>query len=236
MYLVHSAVYLALGIVDDGFDPQHEIVIFGHFDGYFIHSLSIQAFAYACHPLIGPTMERLNNPTITRQYVTLGLLCLSAASCYALGGLMPYLTLFTKIQTPVVFVHYPEHRPFTIVAKAFYGIFLTATTPLILYSARLSLNSMFWRSEMTTLRWNLIGVSILVVCILLAITVSSITAMFDIVGGVTCTIIIYILPAVYYLRICRRESCIKTILSWLMIPVGLASMAVCLYQSIEGLL
>jgi hypothetical protein len=230
LYIIHSAYYLGFGISHRGFDPEKELVI-ASVNKYFVPALAIQAFAYACHPIVGPTMDKLRNPTTTRKYLTMGLLCLLASCCYTCGGILPYLTLFEHIKDPVIFVYYGQ-EPFTVMTEALYAVFLTATSPLILYQCRMSLNDIFWKSEATTLRWNIVGVIVLGVCTLLAITVKEIMTMFDLVGGVTCTTIIYILPSIYYLRICGKKNIWKTVAAFAMIPIGVASMSVCLYHSI----
>jgi amino acid permease len=234
LYLVHSAVYLVIYTRESGFNPDGTMKLF-QFNKFFIKSLSVQAFAFACHPLIGPTLERLTNPTWQRQYSTMLILAICASGCYALGGLLPYLTLFDRILDPVVFVYYGPGQVFTIVTKALYAIFLIITSPLILYSARLALNDFIFRKPFTTLKWALIGIALILGGTILAITVTSIPTMFGFIGGVTCNLIVYTLPAIYYIRICTDGSRWKRIVSWAMIAVGTVAMAVCLYDSIASL-
>jgi amino acid permease len=234
LYLIHSAVYLILYTRERGFNPDQTMRLFD-FNKFFIKSLSVQAFAFACHPLIGPTLERLIEPTWQRQYSTVLILTLCASGCYALGGLLPYLTLFDQILDPVIFVYYSPGQIFTIITKALYAIFLIITSPLILYSARLSLNDFIFRKPFTTLKWALIGIGLILGGTILAITVTSIPTMFGFVGGVTCNLIVYTLPAIYYLRICKEGRTWKRIISWVMIAVGTVAMVVCLYDSIASL-
>jgi sodium-coupled neutral amino acid transporter 4 len=235
LYIIHSAVYLVVYSVRDGFDPESQI-LYGRFNHYFLSSLSIQAFAYACHPLIGPTLEKLKQPTKARQRKTMTILTICASSCYALGGLLPYLTLFDKITTPVVFVYYDKGQPFTILTKGLYGLFVVFTTPLILLSARLSLNDVVFKTEFTTARYWIMGIVLVSLCIVLAVTVESLEKVFGLVGGLTCNIIVYILPSIYYIRICRRESLFKTIVAWSMVPIGLVLIGICSYAEIHTIM
>jgi sodium-coupled neutral amino acid transporter 10 len=234
LYVVHSAVYLIIGITRDGFDPDHELRIF-QFNEFVIPALSIQAFAFACHPLIGPTLSRLIEPTQARQYRTMTILACGATTCYLAGGLLPYLTLFDKIADPVVFVYYPTGQVFTIVEKALYALFLVFTTPLILFSARLGLNDLIFKTEFTPMRWRVVGISTMAATIILAVTVTSISTMFELIGGVTCNLIVYLLPSLYYIRLCSGDSPVKTVIAWIMMPIGVASMVICLYESIHSI-
>jgi sodium-coupled neutral amino acid transporter 11 len=164
------------------------------------------------------------------------ILTLCASSCYALGGLLPYLTLFDRILTPVVFVHYDKGQPFTILTKAFYALFVVFTTPLILFSARLSFNSVVFQSEFTPLRYWTIGILLVSACILLAVTVESLEKVFGLVGGITCNIIVYILPAISYIRLCKGESTLKRIVAWVMAPTGVVLIAICMYAEVSNIL
>jgi amino acid permease len=231
LYIIHSAIYLVVYSVRDGFDPESQIQ-YGKFNHYFLSSLSIQAFAYACHPLIGPTLEKLKRPTKARQYRTMTILTLCASSSYTLGGLLPYLTLFDKIATPVVFVYYDKGQSLTILTKGLYGLFVVFTTPLILLSARISLNDVLFKSEFTTARYWIMGIILVTLCIVLAVTVESLEKVFGLVGGLTCNIIVYILPALYYIRLCRGENTLKMTVAWLMAPVGLVLIGICMYAEI----
>ena len=60
--------------------------------------------------------------------------------------------------------------------------------------------------------------------------------MFSLVGGVTCPIIVYIFPSLYYLKICTNESKIKTIFSYVSIVVGITFIIICLYDAIRSMI
>jgi sodium-coupled neutral amino acid transporter 4 len=132
---------------------------------------------------------------------------MGAGYCYLLGGIIPYLTLVDKVTNPVIFSCYPSGQPLTIVTKALYGLFLIIATPLILYSARLCFVALFLKEELGFWKGNGIGVAILMV---VAAAVQSISVMFDFLGGVAVSWILYILPVIYYLRLCKGESRWKT--------------------------
>ncbi|OHS97973.1 Transmembrane amino acid transporter protein [Tritrichomonas foetus] len=234
-YIVHTVYNFGVQIKSDGgFDINHEMVLFS-FNQYFIPSLSIQAFAYTFNMMVAPTIEKLKAPTRKRQYLTFSIVIIFSCFTYILCGVLPYFTLFSNIQHEIVFEDFYKGRPFTILMKVLFGVFLIMTTPLILYSCRVAFNDATFRSEFTAIRWNIMGVVILALAAIIAVTVKSITTVFGFIGGVTCTMAAYVLPSIYYLRICKKESLPKTILSWFMLPMGIVIMCVCLYDSIRSL-
>jgi amino acid permease len=213
--------------------------MFDQIGKFIIPSLSIQSFAYHCHPVIGPTIQQLANPTRMRKYITLGLVTLGAAICYLLGGILPYLTLFHDHTFSTVILNdyhdaWETAQPFTMVAQTLYAAILFLTAALILITARIGFNDIvFFGAEMSTARRIIIGVSHMIGAALIAILVKSIGRMFDFIGGVTCGAIVYVFPALFYLGVCRHESYLKSILALFAILFGLGVMAVCLYHAIR---
>jgi hypothetical protein len=183
-------------------------------------------------------MLQLADPTRERQYKLMAAVVGSAAICYIVGGLLPYLTLLEGITDVVIFSCYPDGRVFTIITKVLYATFLLITTPLVLYSARLSLIGLIkqWcKVVITPRRFDVIGIVLLAVIAVLAVLVTSIPLMFDFIGGVTVSIILYAFPSSFYLRLCKGESTPKTVLAWAMTPLGVATVVVCLYDTISRL-
>jgi amino acid permease len=238
LYLVHSAVYLIVEVSNDAFDPNHEIK-WVTFDGKIITSLAIQAFAYHCHPTVGPTLIRLQNPTRGRQYRTLAAVVGAAGFAYLVGGLLPYLTLVNRITEPIVFMCYPTQQVFTIITKGLYAVFLLITTPLILFSARFCLVGLVTTkdaSELPSWVWLGIGVVMLLLAAVMAGAVESLGVMFDFLGGMICSLILYIFPSLYYIRLCKGESTWKTIAAWAMIPLGVSTVVLSFYDTVQHMM
>ena len=221
--------------VTNNLNHKFEGITLFSFNKYFIPSLSIQAFAFTFNMMVTPTIEKLKNPNRKNQYTTFA--CVIGISCitYIICGVLPYLALVPNIKHAIVFEDFVHGRIFTVMVKALFGIFLIMTTPLILFSCRVALNDATFGSEFTTLRWNLMGILVLVVTVVIAAAVESITTVFDFIGGVASTLTAYVLPSLYYLRICRNESVWKKVLSCVLMPSGLVIMCVCLYDSIRSI-
>jgi amino acid permease len=60
--------------------------------------------------------------------------------------------------------------------------------------------------------------------------------MFDLIGGIAVSFIVYIFPALFYIRICRGESKWKYAVSWFLVPFGLVISVVSLYDSIHHII
>jgi sodium-coupled neutral amino acid transporter 2 len=243
-YVVHAVYYFGLGIEKYGFDPEHRVVAFDP-SGYFIQSISIQAFAFHCHPGVGPTLAKLISPTRRRQYGTLAIVIVAGGLCYMIAGLFPYMTTIAtgskagrnmRIVSPVVFHDYDTTQLFTMVVEGLYALFLLLTTPLVLFAARVALHDLISTDEPSDCMWNTVGIAVFIGVVLLAVLVKNIGTMFDFIGGVTISGIIYILPSAYYLKLCRKESTVKKIVAIALIPIGAATIVLCLYDAVNGIL
>ena len=234
IYIVHNIIYFSKSVHADGFDPQHEIKYFS-FNEFFIPSIAIQATSYNCHPNIFPALEKLENGTKRRKMTVMIIVTIVAFLIYTTGGLFGYLTLFDRIQDPVAIAWYPSGQVFTFITEGLYSVLLCLTVPLIYWASRLSINDLVFKAEFTTLRWNVIGVSLLLVGGLIAVTVKKITVIFSFIGGVCSPVIVYILPSLYFLRINKERSKLATLIAYFILVFGAASIVICLYDTIRSL-
>lgn len=246
IYFIHSIYIFVLSMtektnknlfsVTSNIKHEFEGLTLFSFNKYFIPSLSIQAFAFTFNMMVTPTIEKLKNPTRNNQYKTFGFVIGISCITYIVCGTLPYLALVPNIKHAIVFEDFVHGRIFTVIVKALFGVFLIMTTPLILFSCRVALNDATFDSEFTSLRWNLMGILILIITFVIAAAVESITTVFGFIGGVTSTLTAYVLPSLYYFRICRNESLVKKIVAGILMPSGLIIMCVCLYDSVRSII
>jgi sodium-coupled neutral amino acid transporter 11 len=232
-YLAHSITYFVKGVRGGTIGPRSDFVYF-KFNKFFIPALSTQAFAFHCHPGTGPTIARLIQRTRGRQYATMAAVIGAAAVCFIVGGLLPYLTL-APVGGQVIFDWYPEGRIFTYITEGLYALFLLVTAPLLFYAARVALHDLISKTEPSPAFWRILGTVVFAAVILVAVLVKNVGTMFDFIGGVTISAIIYILPPVFYLVI-SRESPVKTVCAWIQIPIGVAIICVCTYHAIKSII
>lgn len=228
VYFLHCAYYFGKSVKNDGFDPQKQMKYFD-FSRIFLSAMGIQATSYTCHPNIFPTLVKLENGTKTRKTIVMACVVCLAYLIYTAPGLLGYFTLFDKIQDPVVITYYPSGQIFTSITTGLYALLTVFCVPLILFACRLSINDIIFKTEFTTLRWNLIALVLLVLAAIIAITVKKINSIFGIIGGVLCPLIAYILPAFYYIRICK-PGIFKLLFAYFVILFGFAIIVISLYN------
>ena len=151
---------------------------------------------------------------------------------YTSSGIFGYLTLFDKILDPVAISYYPSGQTFTLITQALYTLLLALSVPLIFWSCRLSFNEIFFKSAFTTLRWNVIGISIVLLSGVIAVTVKAINTVFSIIGGLFSPLIVYLLPSLYFLRISRERTLLTTSLAYFLILFGFFTIVISLYNTI----
>jgi amino acid permease len=234
IYLIHNIFYFIRSVNKYGFDPQNEIN-YVTFNKFFIPSIAIQATSYSCHQNIFPALNKLENGTKQRKMTVMIIVAIIAFLIYTTGGLFGYITLFDKIDDPVSISWYPEGQIFTFITQGLYSILLCLTIPLLYWASRLSINDLVFKSEFTTLRWNFIGISLLLVGGLIAVTVKKIVVVFSFIGGICSPLIVYILPTLYFLRINKERSKIATFIAYCLLVIGFASITICLYDRISSM-
>ena len=231
VYIFHNIFYFSKSVAENGFDPQGETKLFS-FSNLVITSIAIQGTSYNCHPNIFPTLEKLYNNTRKRKMITMVIVALCAFLIYTSSGIFGYLTLFDKILDPVAISYYPSGQTFTLITQALYTLLLALSVPLIFWSCRLSFNEIFFKSAFTTLRWNVIGISIVLLSGVIAVTVKAINTVFSIIGGLFSPLIVYLLPSLYFLRISRERTLLTTSLAYFLILFGFFTIVISLYNTI----
>ncbi|KAK8860765.1 hypothetical protein M9Y10_012431 [Tritrichomonas musculus] len=233
-YIFHSIYYFSKSV--HPFDPKGQLKIFKFDINQVLPSLAIQASSYTCHPSIFPTLVKLENPTKFRENLVMLLVTICATTLYLVGGIFPYLTLFNDIKDPIVLNYYPKGQVFTFVIKICYSIILVLTTPILIFATRLSVNDLLFSSEMSPMRHNIIGIVLLMLAGLIAVTVTKVNLIFGVVGGISAPLLIYILPSLYYLNICKEGSKVKRAVSWFSLVLGPIFITVCLYDSVKTII
>ena len=235
VYIIHNIYYFSKSVHDNGFDPQHQTKLFS-FTNLVITSIAIQGTSYNCHPNIFPTLEKLENNSRKRKMITMVIVAICAFAIYTSSGLFGYFTLFDAVLDPVAISYYPSGQTFTLVTEGLYTLLLALSVPLIFWSCRLSFNEIFFRSPFTTLRWNIIGISIVLLSGVIAVTVKAINTVFSIIGGVFSPLIVYLLPTVYYLRICKQRPFVLTFLAYFLFVFGIFTIVISLYNTINDMI
>jgi len=234
IFIVHSVYYFGVEVQTHGFNYNNQLKLFD-FSKLIIPALAIQATSFNCHPNVFPTLIKLENGTPRRKLITMIFVVIIAFLIYGSAGSFTYMTLYDTVDGPVSLAYYKKGQVFTLITKGLYSILLVLTVPLILWACRLSANDFFFKNQSTKLQWNITGCLILISAALLAVVVQKIVTFFQFVGGVSSPLMVYILPALYYIRICRDGSRIKRFLAYSFVIIGIVFIIICLYDSIKSL-
>jgi amino acid permease len=172
-----------------------------------IATFSVNALAFTCHLNIFPCLEQMRDCTVKRANL-LGVATIGGAFfLYAMLGLFTYFDKRDSLMEKItLFEHYPSNHPFTIVSTAGVVVILIACSPIQLWSLRNSVNDFFFKGDpMTPLRWVCIGGGCSLIAAFLSSTSDNITVFFDLVGGVAAPLLIFTLPALFYMK-CRPNA------------------------------
>ncbi|CAB1315057.1 unnamed protein product, partial [Coregonus sp. 'balchen'] len=148
------------------------------------YTIPILAFAFVCHPEVLPIYTELKNPTKQRmQHVS----NISIVVMYTIR-LDPYDTLILCVRLAVLTA-------------------VTLTVPIVLFPVRRAIQQLFFPNK--TFYWPrhiAIAVTLLTLINMLVIFAPNILGIFGIIGATSAPCLIFIFPAVFYIRIVPEEE------------------------------
>ncbi|XP_042180159.1 sodium-coupled neutral amino acid transporter 3-like isoform X2 [Oncorhynchus tshawytscha] len=173
------------------------------------YTIPILAFAFVCHPEVLPIYTELRNPTQRRMQHVSNLSILVMYTMYFLAALFGYLTFYGKTETELLHT-YSRIDPYDTLILCVRLAVLTAVTltvPIVLFPVRRALNQMFFASKsFNWLRHVAIAVTLLSFINMLVIFAPNILGIFGIIGATSAPCLIFIFPAIFYIRIVPKEQ------------------------------
>uniref|UniRef100_A0A8C7M3B4 Solute carrier family 38 member 3 n=1 Tax=Oncorhynchus kisutch TaxID=8019 RepID=A0A8C7M3B4_ONCKI len=173
-----------------------------HFTAY---TIPILAFAFVCHPEVLPIYTELRK---RMQHVS-NLSILVMYTMYFLAALFGYLTFYGKTETELLHT-YSRIDPYDTLILCVRLAVLTAVTltvPIVLFPVRRALNQMFFASKsFNWLRHVAIAVTLLSFINMLVIFAPNILGIFGVIGATSAPCLIFIFPAIFYIRIVPKEQ------------------------------
>uniref|UniRef100_A0A7N9ATC6 Solute carrier family 38 member 4 n=1 Tax=Mastacembelus armatus TaxID=205130 RepID=A0A7N9ATC6_9TELE len=144
------------------------------------YTVPILAFAFVCHPEVLPIYSELKD-----TIVSVSALCLLSELLHTFTKVYKFDTLLLLVRLAVLTA-------------------VTLTVPIVLFPIRSSINTLlFSKHEFSWTRHLLIAAAILVFNNLLVIFVPTIRDIFGFIGSSAATMLIFILPAAFYLRLVK---------------------------------
>ncbi|KAM9524442.1 sodium-coupled neutral amino acid transporter 3-like isoform 2-T2 [Salvelinus alpinus] len=173
------------------------------------YTIPILAFAFVCHPEVLPIYTELRNPTQKRMQHVSNLSILVMYTMYFLAALFGYLTFYGKTETELLHT-YSRIDPYDTLILCVRLAVLTAVTltvPIVLFPVRRALDQMFFASKsFNWLRHVAIAVILLSFINMLVIFAPNILGIFGIIGATSAPCLIFIFPAIFYIRIVPKEQ------------------------------
>lgn len=226
----------------------------------FLTCISICELTFSCHFNILPMHTELRHQTRKNKRVILfsamGITFLMNATVSFFGYF-----LFRKYTDQDITKNFRHDDVAITVGRAGLAFVLLLSFPLLIVPCRQTLNKMIWSHERTR-RWQMFGPSQLVKTLSnpklngptklvwfietfllvftaygLAYVVPQVNMLWGFVGSIGCTMIIYVLPPAFYLKVRHHpeKPDFKQVFAWLLFITGLFLLCAGLYQSIVNI-
>ncbi|XP_053508646.1 sodium-coupled neutral amino acid transporter 3a isoform X1 [Ictalurus furcatus] len=173
------------------------------------YTIPILAFAFVCHPEVLPIYTELRNPTKKKMQHVSNISITVMYVMYFLAALFGYLTFYDKVEAELLHT-YSKIDPYDTLILCVRVAVLTAVTltvPIVLFPVRRAIQQLFFPNK--TFWWpRHIAIAILLLTIinLLVIFAPNILGIFGVIGATSAPCLIFIFPAVFYIRIVPKEE------------------------------
>uniref|UniRef100_A0A672IBN0 Solute carrier family 38 member 3b n=1 Tax=Salarias fasciatus TaxID=181472 RepID=A0A672IBN0_SALFA len=172
------------------------------------YTIPILAFAFVCHPEVLPIYTELRNPSKKKMQKVSNLSIFVMYSMYFLAALFGYLTFYDKVE-PELLHTYARIDPYDTLILCVRVAVLTAVTltvPIVLFPVRRAiLHMLFPTKSFNWIRHIAIALVLLTFINMLVIFAPNILGIFGIIGATSAPCLIFIFPAVFYIRIVPKE-------------------------------
>ncbi|KAA8593368.1 sodium-coupled neutral amino acid transporter 3 isoform X1 [Etheostoma spectabile] len=173
------------------------------------YTIPILAFAFVCHPEVLPIYTELRNPTQKKMQKVSNVSIFVMYSMYFLAALFGYLTFYDKVE-PELLHTYNRIDPYDTLILCVRVAVLTAVTltvPIVLFPVRRAIQQMaFPTKSFNWLRHIAIAVVLLTIINMLVIFAPNILGIFGVIGATSAPCLIFIFPAVFYIRIVPKDD------------------------------
>uniref|UniRef100_H3DAV1 Solute carrier family 38 member 3a n=1 Tax=Tetraodon nigroviridis TaxID=99883 RepID=H3DAV1_TETNG len=173
------------------------------------YTIPILAFAFVCHPEVLPIYTELRNPTKKKMQHVSNISIAVMYVMYFLAALFGYLTFYGEVEAELLHT-YSRIDPYDTLILCVRVAVLTAVTltvPIVLFPVRRAIQQMVFPNK--TFYWPrhiAIAFILLTFINLLVIFAPNILGIFGVIGATSAPCLIFIFPAVFYIRIMPKEE------------------------------
>ncbi|XP_060621735.1 sodium-coupled neutral amino acid transporter 3 [Anolis sagrei] len=173
------------------------------------YTIPIMAFAFVCHPEVLPIYTELKDPSKKKMQCISNISITVMYVMYFLAALFGYLTFYGQVESELLHT-YSRVDPFDVLILCVRVAVLTAVTltvPIVLFPVRRAIQQMLFQDkEFCWIRHTIIAVVLLTSINLLVIFAPSILGIFGLIGATSAPCLIFIFPAIFYIRIMPNET------------------------------
>ncbi|XP_038155675.1 sodium-coupled neutral amino acid transporter 4 isoform X1 [Cyprinodon tularosa] len=176
------------------------------FNSQTAYTVPILAFAFVCHPEVLPIYSELKDRSRRKMQNVSNLSILAMLIMYMLSALFGYLTFYGNVEDELLHTFTKVYKFDTMLLLVRLAVLtaVTLTVPIVLFPIRSSITTLLFRGrEFSWIRHLLIAMFILVFNNMLVIFVPTIRDIFGFIGASAATMLIFILPAAFYLRLVK---------------------------------
>ncbi|NXE78535.1 S38A4 protein, partial [Cochlearius cochlearius] len=172
------------------------------------YAIPILAFAFVCHPEVLPIYSELKDRSRKRMQNVSNISITGMLVMYLLAALFGYLTFYGEVEDELLHTYTRVYTFDTLLLSVRLAVLVavTLTVPLVLFPVRSSISALlFPKTPFSWIRHFLIAAVILAFNNLLVIFVPTIKDIFGFIGASSATMLIFILPALFYVRLVEKE-------------------------------
>uniref|UniRef100_A0A8B9BC71 Solute carrier family 38 member 3 n=1 Tax=Anser brachyrhynchus TaxID=132585 RepID=A0A8B9BC71_9AVES len=173
------------------------------------YTIPIMAFAFVCHPEVLPIYTELKDPSKKKMQCISNISIAVMYLMYFLAALFGYLTFYGRVESELLHT-YSRVDPFDVLILCVRVAVLTAVTltvPIVLFPVRRAIQQMLFHGKnFSWIRHVAIAVVLLTFINLLVIFAPSILGIFGMIGATSAPCLIFIFPAIFYIRIMPKDK------------------------------
>ncbi|XP_026219060.1 sodium-coupled neutral amino acid transporter 4 [Anabas testudineus] len=176
------------------------------FNSQTAYTVPILAFAFVCHPEVLPIYSELKDRSRKKMQNVSNLSILAMLIMYMLSALFGYLTFYDNVEAELLHTFTKVYKFDTMLLLVRLAVLtaVTLTVPIVLFPIRSSITTLLFSGrEFSWIRHLLIAAAILAFNNMLVIFVPTIRDIFGFIGSSAATMLIFILPAAFYLRLVK---------------------------------
>ncbi|KAM4569486.1 sodium-coupled neutral amino acid transporter 4 [Odontesthes bonariensis] len=176
------------------------------FNSQTAYTVPILAFAFVCHPEVLPIYSELKDRSRKKMQNVSNLSILAMLIMYMLSALFGYLTFYDNVEAELLHTFTKVYKFDTMLLLVRLAVLtaVTLTVPIVLFPIRSSITTLLFSGrDFSWTRHMVIAAIILAFNNMLVIFVPTIRDIFGFIGSSAATMLIFILPAAFYIRLVK---------------------------------